>query len=277
MVASLAPPAASPHVSGVTRFLFGAIAAFVLAAFATVLARPAQAQARVRWPIHSTARPQPPVVDPGPFTASAPPPSDAIVLFDGRSLEGWRSTEASSGPARWRVRDGYVEVVPGTGGISTKQGFGDVQLHIEWMTPAPPSGDGQDRGNSGVFLMGRYEVQVLDSYRNTTYPDGQAGAVYGQHPPLVNASRPPGEWQSYDIVFVRPRFDARGRLVAPARVTVFHNGVLVQNAVTLTGPSGHRERPPYSAHADALPLALQDHGQAVRYRNIWIRRAAGGG
>ena len=199
-----------------------------------------------------------------------PPPSDAVVLFGGRSLDSWQSASESGGPARWRVTDGYMEVVPGTGGVRTLQGFGDVQLHVEWMTP-PPAGDGQNRGNSGVFLMERYEVQVLDSYRNTTYPDGQAGAVYGQHPPLVNASRPPGEWQSYDIVFTRPRFDTRGRLVSPARVTVFQNGIVVQNGVTLTGPTAHRERPPYSAHADALPIMLQDHGQAVRFRNIWVR------
>jgi hypothetical protein len=225
----------------------------------------------VDWPIHSTARPQPPVVEPGPFAAPAPAPADAVVLFDGRSLDGWRSAENPQRAASWRVRDGYMEVVAGTGAISSVQGFGDVQLHVEWMTPTPATADGQNRGNSGVFLMERYEVQILDSYRNTTYPDGQAGAIYGQHPPLVNASRPPGEWQTYDIVFTRPRFDAQGGLVRPARITVFHNGVLVQNGVTLTGPTAHRARPPYSGHADALPLVLQDHGQAVRFRNIWVR------
>jgi hypothetical protein len=146
-----------------------------------------------------------------------------------------------------------------------------VQLHVEWAAPSPPSGDGQNRGNSGVFLMGRYEVQVLDSYRNTTYPDGQAAALYGQYPPLVNASRPPGEWQTYDIVFRRPRFDANGKLLSKARVTVFHNGVLVQDAVELTGPTAHHARPAYSAHPDRLPILLQDHGDPVRYRNIWLR------
>lgn len=232
----------------------------------------ANGQATMSWPIHSTSRPQPPVVDPGPFTASAPRPSDAVVLFDGRSLDGWRSADNANAPARWRVQDGYMEVVAGTGGIQTAQPFGDVQLHIEWMAPRPAADEGQNRGNSGVFLMGRYEVQILDSYQSTTYPDGQAAAVYGQYPPLVNASRPPGEWQSYDIVFMRPRFSADGKLLRAARVTVFHNGVLVQNDATLTGPTGHKERPPYSPHADALPISLQDHGQAVRYRNIWVRQ-----
>jgi hypothetical protein len=164
-----------------------------------------------------------------------------------------------------------MEVVPGTGTLSTAQGFGDVQLHVEWMTPAPPKGTDQDRGNSGVFLMGLYEVQVLDSYGSVTYPDGQAGAVYGQYPPLVNASRAPGQWQAYDIVFHRPRFDGAGALASPATMTVFHNGVLVQDHVTLTGPTGHQVRPPYAAHPDRLPLSLQDHGHPVRYRNIWLR------
>ena len=242
---------------------------------AATTGQPLASQPTQSWPIHSTARPQPPIVDPGPFAASVPPPSDAIVLFDGRSLSGWRSADSANLPARWRVQDGYMEVVSGTGAIATAQAFGDVQLHIEWMAPRPAASDGQDRGNSGVFFMGRYEVQVLDSYRNTTYPDGQAAALYGQYPPLVNASRPPGEWQSYDIVFLRPRFDANGKLLQPARVTVLHNGVLVQNGVTLTGPTAHRERPPYSPHADALPISLQDHGHPVRYRNIWVRHLSG--
>jgi hypothetical protein len=233
-------------------------------------ARPVHAQAPGDWPIHSTSRPQPPVVTPGAYSPSGRP-SDAIALFDGRSLDAWRSAKDAGQPARWRVRDDYVEVVAGTGAISTARGFGDVQLHVEWMTPTPPSDTAQNRGNSGVFLMERYELQVLDSYRNSTYPDGQASAIYGQHPPLVNASRPPGEWQTYDVVFVRPRFDTNGTLVRPARMTVFHNGVLVQNATALTGPTAHRARPPYSPHADALPLVLQDHGQPVRYRNIWVR------
>ena len=219
--------------------------------------------------IHDTARAQPAVVDPGPAPPAARAPSDAIVLFDGRDLSEWRSRDG--GPARWKVEGGHVEVVAGTGEITTIRAFGDCQLHVEWAAPDPPTDAGQDRGNSGVFLMGRYEVQVLDSYGSTTYPDGQAAAIYGQYPPLVNASRPPGVWQSYDIVFRRPRFDARGKLVAPARVTVIHNGVLVHDAVILTGPSGHRRRPPYEAHPDRLPITLQDHASPVRFRNIWVR------
>ena len=221
------------------------------------------------WPIHSLDRPRPPVVQPGPERPPVPPPSDAVVLFDGSSLNEWRGQD--SGPAKWIVRDSYVEVTPGTGTLVSARAFGDVQLHIEWRMPTPPKGDGQDRGNSGVFLMGMYEVQVLDSYQNDTYPDGQAGAIYGQNPPLVNACRPPGAWQTYDIVFRRPRFNQDGSLQRPARITVIHNGVLVQDAFELSGPTAHRARPPYSAHADKLPLRLQDHGNPTRFRNIWVR------
>ena len=167
--------------------------------------------------------------------------------------------------------DGKKSLLRAAAGISTRDGFGDAQLHVEWMSPVPVAGESQDRGNSGVFLMGRYEVQVLDSYDNATYPDGQAGAVYGQYPPLVNASRPPGEWQMYDIIFHRPRFDAQGKVTQPARMTVLHNGVLVQDNVVLSGPTGHTRRPPYEKHDDRLPIGLQDHGQRVRFRNIWIR------
>jgi hypothetical protein len=162
--------------------------------------------------------------------------------------------------------------VKGTGGIETKQSFGDVQLHIEWMAPSPAVGTSQDRGNSGVFFgAGRYEVQVLDSYQAATYPDGQAGALYGQFPPLVNPTRPPGEWQAYDIVFEMPRFDASGALLKRARATVFLNGVLVQNAKELIGPTTNKVRTPYSAHPAALPLSLQDHNHPVRFRNVWVR------
>jgi hypothetical protein len=169
------------------------------------------------------------------------------------------------------VRDGYVEVVPGSGSLRTRQAFGDVQLHLEWRAPADAAGRGQGRGNSGVFLMGRYEVQILDSHENPTYPDGQAAALYGQYPPLANASRPPGAWQTYDIVFRRPHFDDAGAVVRPATVTVYHNGVLVQDRVALTGPTAHEARPPYEPHASRLPLLLQEHGDAVRFRNVWIR------
>jgi 3-keto-disaccharide hydrolase len=218
---------------------------------------------------HARDCPAPPVVRVAPAGAPVPPPSDAVVLFDGRDLSQWLARDG--GPAKWAVRDGYMEVVPGAGAIHTAQGFGDVQLHVEWSAPNPPKGSDQDRGNSGVFLMERYEVQVLDSYGNATYPDGQAAAVYGQYPPLANASRAPGEWQSYDIVFHRPRFRADGTLLRPASLTVLHNGVLVQDGVALTGPTAHQRRPPYELHPDRLPLSLQDHEHPVRYRNLWLR------
>ncbi|MFN2572294.1 MAG: DUF1080 domain-containing protein [Gemmatimonadales bacterium] len=228
-----------------------------------------QQPASQQWPIHSMDRPRPPVVQPGPEQPSAPAPQDAVVLFDGTNLNQWRSEDG--GAAKWIVKDGYVEVAPGTGLLVSARPFGDVQLHIEWRTPTPPKGDGQERGNSGIFLMGKYEVQVLDSYQNDTYPDGQAGAIYGQNPPLVNATRPPGAWQAYDIVFRRPRFNADSSVQKPARMTVFLNGVIVQDGFELSGPTAHKQRPPYTAHADKLPLRLQDHGNAVRYRNIWVR------
>jgi 3-keto-disaccharide hydrolase len=241
------------------------------AALLVAVSMSAGAQVSTQWPQHSMERPRPPIVKPGPFVA-APPPADAMVLFDGKSLAKWQSSDSAHGPAKWKVVDGYMEVAAGTGGIETRDGFGDCQLHVEWRAPTPPKGESQERGNSGVFLMGRYEVQVLDSYNNITYADGQAASVYGQFPPLVNASRPPGEWQSYDIIWHRPHFDAQQRLVSPARITVFHNGLLAQDNVILSGPTAHQRRPPYSAHPDALPLGLQDHGNPVRYRNIWIRK-----
>jgi len=219
------------------------------------------------WRIHDMERPRPAVVTPG--AEPGGPPSDAVVLFDGRDLSRWAAANGSD--AAWKVENGYIEVAPGKGPIHTRQGFGDVQLHIEFQTP-PPKGEGQGRGNSGVFFMGgAYEIQVLDSWQNDTYPDGQAGAVYGQQPPLVNASLPPGEWQRYDIVFRRPRFAADGTLQSRARFTVFHNGVLVQDGVEPSGPTTWQARPPYQAHADALPIELQDHGNPMRFRNIWVR------
>ncbi len=221
------------------------------------------------WPQHALDRPQPPVVDPGPARSPAPPPSDAVVLFDGHDLSQWRSEKG--GPAAWTVGNGYFEVAPGTGMLVSARPFGDCQLHVEFAEPTPPTGESQERGNSGVYLMGLYEVQVLDSYHNPTYPDGEAAAIYGQYPPLVNASRPPGEWQAYDIIFHGPRFDAAGRLLRPARMTVFHNGVLVQDDVVLSGPTAHQARPPYKPTPEKLPLQLQDHGNKVRYRDIWLR------
>ncbi len=226
-------------------------------------------QPEKQWKIHDPERPLPPVVDPGPGGDPVPAPSDAIVLFDGRDLSQWSSGKGE--PARWKVENGYVEVVKKTGSIRTVRGFGDCQLHIEWAAPLTVIGEGQGRGNSGVFLMGKYEVQVLDCYKNKTYADGMAAAVYGQHPPSVNACRPPGEWQTYDIIFHRPRFSDGGSLSRPARMTVFHNGILVQDNVELTGPTEHKKRQPYTVHADKLPISLQDHGNPVRFRNIWIR------
>lgn len=225
-----------------------------------------------KWGIHDMERPLPPVVRPGPAGAPLPVPSDAVVLFDGKDLSQWE--DSKGGLAKWKIEDGTMEVVAKTGSIRTKKGFGDCQLHIEWATPAVVSGEGQGRGNSGVFLMDLYEVQVLDSYNNRTYADGTAAAIYGQYPPLVNASRKPGEWQVYDIIFHRPRFDAEGKVIQPAQMTVLHNGILVHDNVVLTGPtdlSGLPVRPPYKAHADKLPISLQDHGNPVRYRNIWLR------
>ncbi len=211
---------------------------------------------------------EPPIVTPG--KTNADPPSDAIVLFGGKDLSHWRA--AGGGTAKWTIRDGYVEVAPGAGDITTVDNFGDAQLHIEWATPAVVKGEGQERGNSGVFLMERYEVQVLDSYENTTYFHGQAASVYKQYAPLVNASRKPGEWQTYDIVFHAPRFDEQGKVIDRARVTVLHNGVLVQNNVEIYGNTFNDQPAIYIAHDPMQPLRLQDHGNPIRYRNIWIRR-----
>ena len=221
------------------------------------------------WPQHSRARPAPPVVTPGPYVQQLPP-KDAVVLFDGTSLDRFMMGDSTS--AKWRIVDGAIEVVPNTGTLVSRDAFGDVQLHIEFMSPNPPRGSDQDRGNSGVFFGGgRYEVQVLDSYRNSTYPDGQAASLYGQYPPLVNASRAPGEWQTYDITYRRPRFSSAGTVLSPATLTVVHNGVLVHDHRALIGPTANGSRPPYERHDDRLPLMLQDHEHPVRFRNIWLR------
>jgi hypothetical protein len=224
-----------------------------------------------KFKIHDLNRPLPPVITPGTASTQDTPgkaPSDAVVLFDGKDLSKWVSQDGKA--AKWKVENGYAQVVADTGYISTRDSFGDCQLHVEFAEPSPGVGESQERGNSGVFLMGLYEIQVLDSYENKTYADGQASAVYGQYPPQVNASRPPGQWQSYDIIFHRPHFKD-GKLTSPARVTALHNGVLVQDNVELTGPTAHGERPPYKSGPDKLPIQLQDHGDPVRYRNIWIR------
>ncbi|MFO7898010.1 MAG: DUF1080 domain-containing protein, partial [Planctomycetota bacterium] len=197
---------------------------------------------------------------------------DAVVLFDGTDLSGWEKKDGS--PAEWKVENGYMEVVRKTGNIQTKETFGDCQLHVEWAPPAEVQGDSQGRGNSGVFLMANYEIQVLDCYENPTYADGATAAVYGQHPPLVNACRPPGRWQTYDIAWIAPRFDG-DELASPARVTVIHNGIVVHHDVELTGPTTHREVLQYEPHPATGPLMLQDHGDLVRFRNIWYRPLKG--
>ena len=231
------------------------------------------AQPDPNWLGHDRNRPLPPVVTPPtPSSQDKPgkPPSDAIVLFDGKDLSAWVGMDGE--PTKWIVKDGYMECVKGSGFIRTLQNFGDCQLHIEWATPVPAQGQGQGRGNSGVFFgLDRYEVQVLDSFGNKTYADGSAGSVYGQYPPLVNVCLPPGQWQSYDIIYTAPRFSTEGKLISPVRMTIFHNGVLIQNNVELTGPTSWLERAPYQPHPEKQPIALQDHGNPVRFRNIWLR------
>jgi hypothetical protein len=204
--------------------------------------------------------PEPAIIDPG---SAGRAPSDAIVLFDGSDLSAWKGAD------KWIVKDGEATVRGGGG--QTKQSFGDCQLHLEFATPKEVKGEGQGRGNSGVYLMGQYEVQILDSYDNVTYYDGQCGSLYKQYPPLVNACRKPGEWQTYDIVFEAPRFDSVGNLTRPAYVTVLQNGVLIQNHTELQGGTFWAEAPKYTPHADKLPINLQDHGNPVKFRNIWIR------
>jgi hypothetical protein len=227
------------------------------------------AQGTMKWKAHDMDRPRPKIITPPENYLPVSPPSDALVLFNGKDLSAWEDMEGKK--TKWICRDDYFECVKGSGFIRTKQGFGDVQLHIEWAAPVPAKGHSQGRGNSGVFLMGHYEVQVLDSYDNITYADGQAAAIYGQYPPQVNAARPPGEWQSYDIVFHRPRFNNLGVLEKPATMTIFHNGVLVQDNVAIWGGTNWQRYTPYSYHPDKLPLSLQDHGNPVRFRNVWIR------
>jgi hypothetical protein len=204
--------------------------------------------------------PEPPVMDPGPVGG---PPSDAIVLFDGQDLLQWE------GGDQWIIQDGYA--IADKSGITSKQAFGDCQLHLEFATPAEVEGEGQGRGNSGVYLMGKYEVQILDSYQNTTYFDGQCGAIYKQQPPMVNASRPPGEWQSFDILFEAPRFAEDGSVEKPAYITVLHNGVVIHHHVELQGDTAWDRPPQYQAHPEKLPIHLQYHGNPVRFRNIWVR------
>ena len=225
--------------------------------------------------VHETdpaKQPLPVVVVPGNESSNAP--SDAVVLFDGsaESFKNW--TDTKGGQTKWIFKDGAMEPTKKSGYIQTKQGFGSCQLHIEWATPENVKGNGQGRGNSGVFFMGTYEIQILDSYENKTYPDGQGGALYGRSKPLVNACRKPGKWQSYDIIFHQPIFDKDGKVLRKATFTVLHNGVLIQDHYVLSGGTGWRgshAATKYHPHADKLPLKLQDHGNPVRFRNVWIR------
>jgi Domain of Unknown Function (DUF1080) len=225
------------------------------------------------WAVHDRNRPQPKLVTPGTFSTQeqpGKPPSDAIVLFNGTDLSKWEADEGQGVPTKWVVKNGAMECVPGSGYIRTKEKFGDCQLHVEWAAPTKVQGESQGRGNSGVFLMGLVEVQVLDNYNNPTYADGFAGSVYGVMPPLANALRPPGEYQTYDIVFRRPIYKD-GKAMDPGYVTVFLNGALVQDHTMLEGPTGHRTRSTPCSFPDVGPLKLQDHGNPVRYRNIWYR------
>jgi hypothetical protein len=210
--------------------------------------------------------PVPEIVAPGNMGEA---PSDAILLFNGSNLDEW--TNEKGEPTGWDVHDGILTIKPGSGSIKTKRTFADCQLHVEWCSPSKIEGEGQGRGNSGIYLQSRYEVQVLDSYKNPTYSNGQAGSVYKQHIPLVNASRKPGEWQTYDIIYTAPRFKIDSTIKSPAFVTVLHNGVVVQNHAEIKGASTYTGQPRYTKHAFKLPLMLQEHGNPVSYRNIWIR------
>jgi hypothetical protein len=232
-----------------------------------------------QWHVHDPDRPYPPEVTPG--ATPGAPPSDAVVLFDGKDLSKWtqRGRGADRGKmldARWKVQDGYMEIVHGTGDLISRDKFGDCQLHVEWQEPEGIQGESQERGNSGVYLMSKYEIQVLDNYHSATYADGMAGSIYGQWPPLVNPSRKPGEWQSYDVVFEAPRFGDGDNVTRPAYETLFFNGVLVQNHQELNGPTEYKVSLPYKRHNAEESLVLQDHSSSrpVRYRNIWIRRLA---
>jgi len=228
-----------------------------------------------KYKVHDMQRPAPPVVTPGTCSTPEEPgkaPSDAIVLFDGKDLSKWQSP--GGGEPTWPLENGAM-LSSGGKPIQTKDKFGDIQLHVEWAEPTPPKGDSQGRGNSGVFLNGMFEIQVLDNYHNPTYPDGQCGGIYGQYPPQVNACLPPGQWQTYDIIFTHPRVKD-GKVVEPAYVTVLQNGVLLQNHQRIEGPTGHMIVAKYRDNLpDHGPLELQFHGNPVRYRNIWIRRLRG--
>ncbi len=226
-------------------------------------------QKRTQLPPEATEfyTPVPPLVKSGTSTTTAP--ADAIVLFDGTNLSSWESEKG--GAATWKVENDVLTVNPGTGGIKTVQSFGDIQIHLEWRSPSEIVGEGQGRGNSGIYFMNKYEVQILDSYENKTYTNGQAASIYKQSPPLVNVTKPPGEWNTYDIIFTAPRFSENGMVISRAMITAFHNGVLVQNNFQLQGPTEYIGIPNYKAHEEKLPIHLQDHGNPVSFRNIWVR------
>jgi len=222
-----------------------------------------------QYAVHDLKRPQPAIVTPGPACVSTAP-SDAIVLFGGKDISAWKTGDQGAA-AGWAVKDGVLTIVPGSGDISTRESFGDCQFHIEWMVPTDLQCKGQHGCNSGLFFHGRYELQILNSSGNTTYADGMAGSLYGQYPPMVNPCRPQGEWNSYDVVFRGPRFDASAGMVRTATMTVLFNGVLVQDDVELLGATAHGARATYSAHPPTGSIKLQDHGDALKFRNIWIR------
>jgi len=222
-----------------------------------------------QWHVHDGQRPQPRIVTPAAtFSHLAPPPSDAVVLFNGTDLSQWM---LPSGEAKWKVENGYMEVVPNSGSIRTKGKFADFQLHLEFATPAKVDGNSQGRGNSGILFNSIYEVQVLDSWENPTYPDGQCGALYGQSPPLVNACKRPGEWQAYDIIFESPRWDEEKKLVKKANVTVIQNGVVIHHKREYLGSTPHRQNGTYEPHPPEVYIELQDHHNPMRFRNIWLR------
>lgn len=249
------------------KYFTFALAGIVLGGAATLVVGDAR-ERYMAWDVHDMDRPQPPVVDPGqPGTqdATGKAPSDAVVLFDGKKTDAIQTN--------WDVNDkGELVITRGKGGFKTAQAFGDIQLHLEWFVPeSEAKNSGQGRGNSGIFFMSQYELQVLDNKDNKTYPDGMAGSIYGQFPPLANPGRGIGQWQAYDIIFRRPHFNEDGSVKQPARITALLNGVLVQDNQELMGKASHKVRTKYKAHADKLPLTLQNHGQTVHYRNIWVR------
>lgn len=228
-----------------------------------------------QWHVHDPARPQPPKAEAGKAKCqTTPAPAGATVLFDGKSDAAWEPAGGKK-PQLWEIKDGTL--IARGNDLKTKQGFGSGHYHVEWRIPAGRKVQGQSGGNSGVFLMGKYEIQVMEGFANSTYADGSAGAVYGQTPPALNACLPQGEWQSYDITFVAPLFNADGSVAAKAKVTVVHNGLTVQDGTEILGPTVWRKLPAYQAHADRLPLHLQFHGDPIEYRNIWVREAAAGG